>query len=119
MGVQELEFSQPGDEEHLDEGDPDEEEDPRVEVAKRMEELDQVHKSFSERMTDWINSVSIKQKEMEEEEEDQCEDGVQGASRGREEALFDDRVSSRSDLDRKNGQSDDLREDMPSRPSSI
>merc|ERR1712173_464858 len=33
--VQELEFGQPGDEEHLDEGDPDEEEDPRVEVAKR------------------------------------------------------------------------------------
>jgi len=112
--VQELEFSQPGDEEHLDEGDPEEEEDPRVEVDKRMEELDQVHKSFSERMTDWINSVSIKQKEV-EEEEDQCESGVQGASRGREEALFDDRVSSRSELDSKDGQSDD----MPSRPGSI
>ena len=116
--VQELEFSQPGDEEHLDEGDPDEKEDPRVEVAKRMEELDQVHKSFSERMTDWINSVSIKQKEM-EEEEDRCESGVEGASRGREEALFDDRVSSRSDLDSKDGQSDDLRDDMPSRQGSI
>ena len=116
--VQELEFSQPGDEEHLDDGDPDEEEDPRVEVAKRMEELDQVHKSFSERMTDWINSVSIKQKEMEEEEENRCESGVQGASKGREGALSDDRVSSRSDLDNKTGRSDDLRDDMPSRPGS-
>ena len=55
---------------------------------------------------------------MEEDEEDQCEDGVQGAFRGREEALFDDRVSSRCDSDNKNGQSDDLRDDMPSRPSS-
>ena len=116
--VQELQFSQPGDEEHLDEGDPEEEEDPRVEVAKRMEELDQVHKSFSERMTDWINSVSIKQKEM-EEEEDRCEDGVQETSRGREGALFDDRVSSRYELDSKDGQSDDLRDDVPSRPGSI
>merc|ERR1711934_1095164 len=45
----------------------DEEEDPCLEVAMRMEELDKVHKSFSERMTDWISSVSLKQKETEGE----------------------------------------------------
>merc|ERR1719264_921894 len=45
----------------------DDVEDPRLEVAMRMEELDKVHKSFSERMTDWISSVSLKQKEAEGE----------------------------------------------------
>ena len=59
-GGQELEVGQQNEPE---EEDSDEEEDPRLEVAKRMEELDEVHKSFSERMTDWISSVSIKQKD--------------------------------------------------------
>lgn len=49
--------------------DSDQEEDPHLEVAKRMEELDRVHKNFSERMTDWISSVSLKQREAEDEDQ--------------------------------------------------
>merc|ERR1719460_2120348 len=50
-GSQELEVSQHNEPEadNLEEEDmDDEEEDPRLEVAMRMEELDKVHKSFSE-----------------------------------------------------------------------
>lgn len=69
-GSQELEVSQHNEPEadNQEEEDMDDDvEDPRLEVAMRMEELDKVHKSFSERMTDWISSVSLKQKEAEGE----------------------------------------------------
>jgi len=78
-GSQELEVSQ---HDEPEEEDSDDEEDPRLEVAKRMEELDEVHKSFSERMTDWISSVSLKPK-------DEQFDFDEANSKQPEEAIFE------------------------------
>ena len=87
--------------------DSDQEEDPRLEVAKRMEELDRVHKNFSERMTDWISSVSLKQKE----DEDQAN------SKQPDEGLFEDTSSvsdkSYNDDGFDNNSEDDYRQSTP------
>merc|ERR1711934_541073 len=87
-GSQELGVSQHNEPEadNQEEEDMDDDvEDPRLEVAMRMEELDKVHKSFSERMTDWISSVSLKQKEAEDED--------QANSKQPDEGLFEDTSS--------------------------
>ena len=44
----------------------DSSEDPLEHVAKQKLELDESHRSFSERMKDWINTVSLKQAEEQE-----------------------------------------------------
>merc|ERR1712130_558343 len=96
-GSQELEVSQHNEpeadkeEEDMDE----EEEDPHLEVAMRMKVLDKEHKSFSERMTDWISNVSLKQKEAEDEDFNHF---GQARSKQPEEAAFENRSSNKSDI---------------------
>ena len=116
-GSQEMEVSQLVELEvnNLKEDDNDEEEDPRLEVARRMEELDEVHKSFSERMTDWISSVSLKQKE---EEDEHFGDFDEASLKELGEALLENSVSDfdKSGLGNDFGdkQEDDLRGSTPS-----
>jgi len=119
-GSQELEVSQHNEPEadNLEEEDmDDEEEDPCLEVAMRMEELDKVHKSFSERMTDWISSVSLKQIEVEDEHFDHF---VKADSKQPEEAPLENSLadSDRSDIS-KNLDEKQENDDKHSTPSSV